>query len=78
MDEYHETYVRGEIQRALAGHPERHALTLKITGDEASSKWLNVTVPQVRAIRELICTDTPDLEAIRAILSEDRDEEPAG
>ncbi len=71
MDEFDETYTRREIQRALSGHPENHPLSLQIVGDEGKTRWLNVSAKQVRAIRELISVDSPDLEAIRTILAEE-------
>lgn len=43
-----------EIGRALKDHPERHLLSLRITGDEGATKLLSVTPAQVRAIRSLL------------------------
>jgi hypothetical protein len=71
MDDFDEIYVRREIQRALSGHPAEDPLTLKIDGAEAGTRWLNVSTKQVRAIRELIASDAPDLDAVAAILAEE-------
>jgi hypothetical protein len=65
MDEFN--YERIEIDRALKGHPERHKLSLKITGDENATRWLSVSPAQVRAIRELLADG--DLNAARAALT---------
>jgi hypothetical protein len=71
MDELDELYVRREIQRALTGHEESgRPLRMQIMGDVDHSRWLLVTATQVRAIRELVATDTPDLAAVAAILAE--------
>ena len=67
MDEDTERYVRGEITRALSGHPEGEPLRIKIRGEEHETHWLRVTEPQVRAIRELLATG--DLEAVREVLA---------
>lgn len=73
MDEYDELYVRREIQRALAGQPDGEMLRLKVEGEQGASRWLLVSAKQVRALRELVATDTPDLAAVAAILAEDED-----
>lgn len=58
MPDSEHAYERREIGRALKDHPERHALTMKIAGDENASRWLNITVEQARAIQDVL--DPPD------------------